>query len=76
VAGPGGGSEDKPVGFVCLCVAMEDGGRLARDVQLPGGRVDVRDRSVTMAMHMLRRALLGGRDPGADPAGEAEPARA
>jgi nicotinamide-nucleotide amidase len=32
---------------------------LARDVTLPGGRADVRDRSTTVAMHLLRRLLLG-----------------
>jgi nicotinamide-nucleotide amidase len=61
VAGPGGGSDDKPVGTVCLCVAGPDGS-LTRRVQLPGGRHDVRDRSTTVAMHMVRRLLLGERD--------------
>lgn len=59
VAGPDGGSEEKPVGYVCIC-AKERGGRtLIRDPKLPGGREDVRDRSVSVAMHMLRRLLLG-----------------
>ena len=30
-----------------------------RDPQLPGSREDVRDRSVSVAMHMIRRLLLG-----------------
>lgn len=59
VAGPGGGTADKPVGYVCICVTAEDGRILARDPQLPGGRADVRDRSVSVAMHMIRRLLLG-----------------
>ncbi len=59
VAGPGGGTEEKPVGYVCICVKSSDGGMLARDPQLPGNRDDVRDRSVSVAMHMLRRHLLG-----------------
>jgi nicotinamide-nucleotide amidase len=58
VAGPDGGTEEKPVGYVCFCV--KSGERtLARDVQLPGNRSDIRDRSVVVAMHMLRRLLLG-----------------
>jgi len=59
VAGPGGGGEDKPVGYVCICVRSADGEVLARDPQLPGNREDVRDRSVSVAMHMIRRLLLG-----------------
>ena len=59
VAGPGGGTDSKPVGYVCICVANADGRVLARDIQLPGNRDDVRDRSVSVSMHMLRRFLLG-----------------
>ncbi len=62
IAGPGGGSEDKPVGLVCFCVTGT-GGRLARSATLPGGRVDVRDRATTVTMHLLRRLLLGESDP-------------
>jgi len=63
VAGPGGGSEDKPVGTVCFCVSASDGARLTRRVELPGGRFDVRDRSTTVALHLVRRLLLGEADP-------------
>ena len=59
VAGPGGGTEAKPVGYVCWCVKLADGRSLARDVRLPGDRAEVRDRSTTVAMHMLRRLLRG-----------------
>jgi nicotinamide-nucleotide amidase len=58
IAGPGGATEDKPVGLVWLSVAMAGGEPLTRSVNLPGGRVDVRDRATTVAMHMIRRALL------------------
>jgi nicotinamide-nucleotide amidase len=58
VAGPDGGTEEKPVGYVCFCVKSAET-TLARDVQLPGNRSDIRDRSVVVAMHMLRRLLLG-----------------
>ena len=48
----------EPVGYVCICVATASGDALARDPQLPGGRDDVRDRSVSVAMHMIRRVLI------------------
>jgi len=59
VAGPGGGSEEKPVGFVCVCVADDAGNELARQVVMPGSRNDIRERTVGAGMHMLRRLLLG-----------------
>ena len=58
VAGPGGGSVEKPVGMVCLSVAASGGARSDRTVQLPGDRGMVRERTTTVAMHMLRRLLL------------------
>jgi nicotinamide-nucleotide amidase len=57
VAGPGGGTTEKPVGLVWLSVAAGEGEQLTRSVHLPGGRADVRDRATTVAMHMIRRAL-------------------
>ena len=62
IAGPGGGTEDKPVGTVCFSVAKVDGARITRRLLLPGSRFDVRDRSTTVAMHLIRRVLLGQRD--------------
>ncbi|MEA2156966.1 MAG: nicotinamide-nucleotide amidase [Solirubrobacteraceae bacterium] len=59
IAGPGGGSAEKPVGLVWLSVAHRDGRRLTRSATLPGGRADVRDRSTTIALHLVRRLLLG-----------------
>ena len=63
IAGPGGGTEDKPVGTVCFSVMLADGPTLTRTLLLPGNRSDVRERSTTVAMHLLRRALLGAKDP-------------
>jgi nicotinamide-nucleotide amidase len=59
IAGPDGGTEEKPVGTVCFSVASSDGRRITRSARLPGGRADVRDRSTTVAMHLLRRLLTG-----------------
>jgi nicotinamide-nucleotide amidase len=58
IAGPGGGTEEKPVGTVCFSVSAGDGSRITRTVRLPGSRSDIRDRSTTVAMHLLRRLLL------------------
>ncbi len=57
IAGPGGGSADKPVGLVWLSVSHGDGRRLTRSVNIPGGRADIRDRSTTIALHLVRRLL-------------------
>jgi len=59
IAGPGGGSPEKPVGTVCFSVSTGSGGRLTRTVHLPGSRFEVRDRSTTVALHLVRRVLLG-----------------
>jgi nicotinamide-nucleotide amidase len=79
IAGPGGGTEEKPVGLVYISAwgEGEDGGRrLRRRTVLPGTRADIRDRSVTVAMHLLRRLLLDQSDEGAHLTGSDEaPAR-
>jgi len=59
IAGPGGGTEEKPVGTVCFSVFVRDGGHLTRRLLLPGSRSDIRDRSTTVAMHLLLRVLEG-----------------
>jgi nicotinamide-nucleotide amidase len=59
IAGPGGGTEEKPVGTVCFSVGARDGARLTRRLRLPGNRSDIRERSTTVAMHLLRRVVLG-----------------
>jgi nicotinamide-nucleotide amidase len=66
IAGPGGGSEEKPVGTVWYAVALREAlaGELgaseavsARRVVHPGGRSDVRARAAETALDMLRRSL-------------------
>ena len=44
---------------MCFSVAGPDGSRITRSTNLPGGRADIRDRSTTVAMHLVRRLLLG-----------------
>jgi nicotinamide-nucleotide amidase len=60
IAGPGGGTPEKPVGMVCVCVSGPDGAVLERTLHLPGDRATVRDRTTTAVMHLLRRVLLAG----------------
>jgi len=59
IAGPGGGTEEKPVGTVCFSIWSRQGTPLTRRTRLPGGRSDIRERSTTVAMHLLRRVVVG-----------------
>jgi len=61
IAGPDGGTEEKPVGYVCFDARLADGTSIARDPVIPGGRDDIRERSALVAMHLLR-TLLGDSD--------------
>jgi len=57
IAGPGGGTEAKPVGLVYLCAT--DGDRtLARRLQLGGSRTLIQQRSITAALHLVRELLV------------------
>jgi nicotinamide-nucleotide amidase len=58
IAGPGGGTPEKPVGTVCLSVAGAGVERWDRTVLLPGDRQTIRERTTTVTMHGLRRVLL------------------
>jgi hypothetical protein len=49
---------------VWLSVATSQDAGLTRSVRLPGGRADVRERATTVAMHLIRRALLDEADVG------------
>jgi nicotinamide-nucleotide amidase len=65
IAGPGGGSEEKPVGYVCFNARLADGTSIARDPVIPGGRLDIRERSALVGMHLLR--MLLGEEEGTKP---------
>ena len=60
VAGPDGGTPEKPVGLVYLHAAGPDG-QLATDFSLPGDRDSIRRRAAVSALHLLRRLLLQSR---------------
>jgi competence/damage-inducible protein CinA-like protein len=61
IAGPAGGTPEKPVGTVCFTVMLgppgSEGRKHTRTLRLPGNRSDVRERSTTVAMHLLLRLL-------------------
>jgi nicotinamide-nucleotide amidase len=61
VAGPGGGTPEKPVGRVHLHAAGPEGS-LARMLDLPGEREQIRVRATVTALHLLRALLTGSRD--------------
>jgi nicotinamide-nucleotide amidase len=56
IAGPGGGSEHKPVGTVCI--AVDAGEPVVRTFRFPGGREMVKAMSANWAIDMLRRYLI------------------
>jgi len=62
IAGPTGGTPDKPVGTVHVaCFAPE--GEWHRHLRLTGSRGLIRDRSVTAALDLVRRLLAGLPEP-------------
>ena len=61
VAGPDGGTAEKPVGRVHLHASGPDGS-LARMLDLPGEREQIRVRAAVTSLHLLRALLLGSRD--------------
>ena len=64
IAGPGGGSDEKPVGLVFLHAEGPEGSRSA-DFLFPGDRNLVRRRATITALHLVRRLLQQTRDESA-----------
>lgn len=61
IAGPGGGSAEKPVGL-CLVGLAADGAAFCRWFRFPGTREMVRRRAVFHALDLLRLCLIGADD--------------
>lgn len=57
IAGPGGGSDEKPVGTVCIAIAGTT--THVRTFRFPGGREMVKAMSANWAIDLLRRHLIG-----------------
>jgi len=62
VAGPGGGTEEKPVGLVFVHVVGPDGEE-ARRTELPGDREMIRGRATAASLHLVRRLLESRHTP-------------
>jgi nicotinamide-nucleotide amidase len=58
IAGPDGGTAEKPVGLVFVATCGAAGTRVRRSI-FPGGRERVRYQATQVALEMLRRGLLG-----------------
>jgi competence/damage-inducible protein CinA-like protein len=56
IAGPGGGTPEKPVGLVYLHAVGPEGG-VGRELNLPGDRAAVRGRATAAALHLVRTLL-------------------
>jgi len=61
IAGPGGGTEEKPVGLVHLHAETPERDR-GVEFQFPGDRDSIRRRATVTALHLLRRLLTQSRD--------------
>ena len=61
IAGPGGGTPDEAGRHRLPLASRRADDAEERTVRLPGGRADVRDRTTTVALHMLRALLLRAR---------------
>jgi nicotinamide-nucleotide amidase len=68
IAGPDGGSEEKPVGLVYLHASGPEGEE-ARRIDLPGDREMIRGRATAAALHLVRRLLTRSGDEGRGPEG-------
>ncbi len=73
IAGPGGATQDKPVGLVYLALAAETGVNVYQRF-FPGDRTSIRMRAVNTALDMLRHILLPLQADNADKPAKADKA--
>ncbi len=59
IAGPGGGTPEKPVGLVCYAVSTAEG-TTDRKMVFPGSRTQVRDLAAFAGLALVRKVLLHG----------------
>jgi len=58
IAGPGGGTDTKPVGLVCMGLHAESGDTMTKEFRFHGDRSMIKQRSSQAALDLLRRWLL------------------
>lgn len=57
IAGPGGGTAEKPVGLVFICIAKPDGTVEVKRCEFHGTRLQIIERTAYTALDMVRRAM-------------------
>ncbi len=62
IAGPGGGTDEKPVGTVWIAVASKEGAMFARHFRMRGDRDRIRSLSAYTALKLVQKLALG-REP-------------
>ena len=62
IAGPTGGTAQKPVGLVYIAIADANGTDV-KELRLSGTREHIRDRTAKQALNLLRLKVMGGRTP-------------
>jgi PncC family amidohydrolase len=68
IAGPGGGTKEKPVGLVFIALADGDGDVAVKRLRIPGDRDAVRHRAAIQALALVWRATIAGERRSLEPA--------
>lgn len=59
IAGPGGGTQEKPVGLVYIALARRGAETLSEEHRFSGDRLNIKEATCRAALELLRRALAG-----------------